>query len=329
MWSKWLRVLALGGAFACVSCVSATAPIERTVKRGGLTAHVEKAGTRPGGEVRFALVLQRVPPGTKLLGASFSAERLSLCGGLHASTFGRSGSTDAQSPLRSGERLVIDFHSADPGAFFEPGAHLDLLLGGTDGRQRCYQLPLADAAQPLAWDVDQKFTIGVDVGAEGFTRSLNGVTHLIGFPLTLGVWLDTWHVSAGAAVAGAGCTKQYCPPARDGQNNETTNFSTIAAYQVGVTKPIHEWGELSFGVGARYRAMKLSADTYAGNVDVLAHGAVLAPYLGVVPPMNRGKLSGARTVLLGVDLPVGYMMTEDGELAATIGLSLRFLCTAF
>jgi hypothetical protein len=96
-----------------------------------------------------------------------------------------------------------------------------------------------------------------------------------------------------------------------------------------VQTAIWEAGEWSFGVGARYRVIKLGADTHDGRVSFWSHGPVLAPYVAAVLPVSpQTKFGGSRVGLIGFEVPVGYVMTDDGEHTFSVGVNLRSFFTA-
>jgi hypothetical protein len=319
--------LVVGLAAATMGCATVSAPIGRTVTRGEVTARVEKAASRPVRETRVAVVMERVPPGTKLLGAFVATDGEPFCEGAHADMFSRSGAQDQTAPLSNGERVILEFPPAALDTLTSPSPRLDLLVGSAQGTHRCIPLELTDGERALDWEYDQRFTVGVDLSLEGFTNSLGSVTQLATIGLTAGMWIDRVRIDVGVGVGGAGCSDRYCEV--EDPEESKIDYTTVFPLHAGVEVPVWEAGEFSFGVGARYRAVKLAADTRVGRESFWAHGPVLAPYLAAVVPVTPYGLGGSRLGFAGVEVPVGYFMAENGEHAVSVGFNLRMFFTTF
>jgi len=319
--------LVAGVAVAAMGCGTVSTPIARTVTGGGVTAHVEKASSRPLrrplSETRVSVVLQRVPPATKLLGAFVAGDGQPYCDEKHAGTLERSPARDAAAPLSNGERVELAFPAGARSALTGPAPRLDLLVLAADGTQRCIPLALTDGERRLAWAYDQRFTVGADLSLEGFTSSLGSVTQLTTIALTVGMWLDRVRIDVGVGAAGAGCPERYC----EVEGSSKIAYTTVFPVHAGVEVPLWEVGDFSLGLGARYRAVKLGADTHAGRERFWAHGPVLAPYVAAVVPVTPDGFGGSRLGFGGIELPISYWMTDTGEHAASIGVNLRMFFT--
>lgn len=319
--------LVVGATAATLGCATVSAPIGRTVTRGEVTAHVERTSARTVRETRVAVVMQRVPPGVSLLGAFVATDGAPYCAGTHADRFSRSGAADDKAPLSNGERVILEFPPAALDTLTAPSPRLDLLVGSAKGTRRCIPLPLVDGERTLAWEYDQRFTVGVDLSLEGFTHGLAPVTQLATIALTVGMWIDRVRLDVGVGVGGAGCPDDYCKV--EDPEASKIDYKTVVPVHAGVEIPLWEAGEFSVGVGARYRAVKLAADTFAAHESFWAHGPVLAPYVAAVMPATPDGLGGSRLGFAGFEVPVGYVMAENGEHAVSAGVNLRMFFTAW
>lgn len=309
-----------------VGCTTLQAPVDRTINRGEFSVHVERAAAREMNEVRVALVLKRVPAGTKLLRAHVSGAGQTYCLGPQATKLSRSAAPAAGDPLRTDERVVLEFEATTLGRFAGPAPRVDLLVQSAKGTHRCIPLELTEGDQKLEWDYDQRFTLGLDMSAEAYTNSLGPISGLIAIEGTLGVWLGRYRLELGGGAAGAGCAKEYCPVEKDSE----VDYKTVYPLRVGVQTALWEKGEYSFGVSARYRAVKLAADTRTGRESTWMHGPIIAPYFGMaMPVVKETGLGGSRGGLLGLELPVGFAIADNGERSLSIGLGIRSFFTVF
>lgn len=311
-------------AFAALGCASFSAPIDRTVTRGAVTTRLETASGLNDKEPRVSIVVERVPEGVKLLQASVRTDADTFCDGVQATKLSRSGAPRAADPLRPGERIVFEFHAGALTPLSAPGPRLDLLIESAKGTRRCIPLELTEGRTKLEWDYDQRFTLGGDLGVEAYTTGVGPVSYLAGFVGTFGAWVDRFRFELGAGIGGAGCPADYCEPG-DAQGN--ADESRVFPFHLGVQTPFYETSFLSFGLGARYRIVKLRADTREGEQSFWAHGPLAAPYVAIVTPPGDNQLGGSRLGMLGVELPVGYAMAETGEQSVSFGFNLRIFVT--
>jgi hypothetical protein len=316
----------LVAAVAAPGCASFSAPIDRTLTRGEVTARVEKASARHGNEVRLAVAVERLPPGLKLLRASVGDASGSYCGGVQALMLARSAAPTLGEPLASGERIVLEFPETALPALAGMGPRLDLLVESSKGTRRCLPFELTSSEGRLSWSYDQRFTLGLDIALERYTEQLGAVVSTAFFVPTLGMWVDRFRFEVGAGVGGAACPESRCEVV---DSESDTDESTVFPLQAGVQTPIWEYSAFGVGVGARYRAVKLAADTRQGRETYWAHGPVLAPYFAIVPAESPGpNLGGSRLGLLGFEVPLGYVMA-DGEHTFSFGVNMRSFFTSF
>ena len=310
-----------------MGCTTLQAPVDRTIGRGEFSAHVERAAARQGKEVRLALVLKRVPAGTKLLRAYASGEGWIYCSGPQAAKLSRSAAPTASDPLRSDERVVLEFPAEALDRLVGPAPRVDLLVESARGTHRCMPLELTENDQKLEWDYDQRFTVGLDMAVEGYTNPLGPFSRLVPFEGTLGLWLGRYRLELGAGVGGAGCDEKYCVVE---EKDSSIDYKTVYPMHAGVQTALWEKGEYSFGVSARYRAVKLLADTRTGRESAWTHGPLVVPYLGAALPVVKGtSLGGSRGALIGFELPLGFAMAENGKRSLSIGIGMRSFFTAF
>jgi hypothetical protein len=306
--------------------VTVSANVGRTVTQGSFSTHVERVAARPSKETRMAVVVEEVPSDVKLLEASVSAGAVAPCGGIRATRLARTAATSAEAPLRADERIVLGFPAEAMAPLSEPGARLDLLLESSQGTRRCVPVPLVSQNRKLDWQIDQRFTAGVDLSLEGYPSRIGSIQQLAAFTATFGVWLDRYRLEAGIGLGGAGCPDDTCPvDSADGDMK--IDYTTIVPFHAGVQTPIWEGGELSVGLGLRYRAAKLAADTYEGRESTWMHGPVAAPYFAAVSPVDPRGWGGSRVGLAGLEVPVGYVFAENGDRAVGIGFNIRMFFT--
>jgi hypothetical protein len=320
-------------ALASVACSSVRANVDQTVQRDRLRVQLEELSIpRPDPDdrrVQLAIQITDAAPNTKLLRAVLSSYADGYCSeGVVADRFGRSGSSDASAPLARGERLMLEFPHGAFDITAEQDAHLNLLLQSPNGARRCVTLPLGDGRRVPEWRYDQRFTVGVDFAIEGLPARLGSVDRFFVFPLSLGVWLDRYHLHVFGGIAGAGCPEDSC--AVDEEADEHIDYATAWMLGAGVDRPLWEHKESSFGISVRYRALHLAADTFDGRESFWTHGPVIAPYLAVVPPFDeRTRIGGSRSGLIGFDLPVGYLFAENGDRSLSVGFTARTFFNAF
>lgn len=318
--------LAPCAVFLVGGCASVRAPVDRTLTRGGVTAHVEEAGARFK-ETRVALTVQRVPPGMKLLRASLSASSGAYCEGLQSEKLGRRAGAAADEPLGTNERLVLEFPEKAVDVALGPAPRLDLLVQSARGTMRCLPFPLTAGEEPLDWSSAQHFTLGLDIALEAYTQPIGAVAHTALFFGTLGAWVDRFHFVVAAGIGGAECPKGRCPVDSD---NPNFNESTVFPLQAGVQTALWEPSEVSVGLSARYRVVKLVADTLQGRESYWAHGPVLAPYAAIVmPPLGNTGLGGSKQGFLGLEVPVGYTFAANGDRSLSVGVVVSTFVTAF
>ena len=318
------------GAAGCLvapllaGCVSYSSEIRREVTRGDLTVAVERARQPTRKTARVDLTVTSIPPDVRLVEATLSHSARSFCGGPRATDFGRAGGRPKDAPLVKGERFSLEFETVEPLEGDAP--HLDLLLGTPHGTRRCVSVPLTAPGRHLSWETKERFTVGVDIGIEGFSASLGPVATLVSIPVELGVWFGRYHLEVGAGPAGAGCRDTACPVDSD----KHIDYSTVFPVFAGVRYNAWESGEYAVGVDLRYRAAKLAADTFQGRETYWMQGPVIAPYVAAVMPVSSdGSKGGAREALIGLDVPLGYAFAENGKHAFSFGVNLALFFTAF
>lgn len=321
--STWVAVLPL--LVGSSGCVSLSAPLNRHVEHGALAAQLERAGARPAGETRLSLVLSRVPPGARLIGAALSESPVAFCNEGLAKSIGRDARAEGD-PLRRGDRLTLEFADSALVTLSEPEAHLDLLLVSEAGTERCFRLPLGAGVQ---WSYDQRFTVGLDLSVERFVGESGPVSQIVTVPITLGAWVGATRFELGAGLGGAGCPEEHCDI--DEKANTKINYSTFWPMHAGVQRALWEGGESSVGLAGRYRVMKLAADTRdEGRFSAWAHGPVIAPYYGLGPPvLGKIGVGGSRTGLLALEIPIGYVFGAGAENVVSLGVNLRVFATSF
>jgi len=320
-------LLALGVEPVVVGCSAIRAPVDRTLTRGDVTAHVEEAGVRLT-ETRVALSVQRVPPGLKLLKASLSASSAPYCEGIDAEKLGRRAGAGASEPLASNERLVLEFPEKALNVAVGPAPRLDLLVQSAQGTTRCLPFSLTAGEAPLDWTSAQHFTLGLDMALEGYPQRIGSVAHTVLFLGTVGAWVDRFHFVVGAGIGGAECPEDRCHV--DEKTDGNFNESTVFPVQAGVQTVLWEPSEWSVGVSARYRVVKLLADAHEGHESYWAHGPALAPYVALVmPPLGNTGLGGSKQAFLGLEVPVGYTFAENGDHSLSVGIVISTFVTAF
>jgi hypothetical protein len=316
-------------SFGMTGCFSYTARLGPEVRRGDvrvLPVEARTRATRLAPPSRFDTTVwvkvTGVPANVRLREATLASAGAAPCSGPVAARLGREEGRGATAPLVAGETLAFEFALADLGAF---AAHpsLDLLVETPLGAQRCVSVPLSDDRANVAWEPRRRFTVGLDLSLEGLTAEVGSVDRLVTVPISVGVWLGKYQVHVGAGIAGVGCPEPHCATTADSKINYATSVPVIA----GVRRILYESGELSLGVGLRYRAMRLVADTFEGRTATWMHGPILAPYIGAGTPVRTdgSDLGGAREALVAFELPVGYGVTTDGEHTVSIGVNLSML----
>jgi hypothetical protein len=148
---------------------------------------------------------------------------------------------------------------------------------------------------------------------------------VFGFPVTVGAWAGTWHFDVGGGIAGGGCPEPTC---RSTEKDSTIDYANAFPLFGGVRRNVFERGEIAVGLGLRYRALHLAADTLAGHVSFWSHGPVASPYVAFTSPSFRG-LGGMRASAIRVEVPVGYSMASEGRRALSIGANFAFQLTVF
>jgi hypothetical protein len=307
--------------------------VDQTVQRDRLRVEIEELSI-PGESLenrglQVALQVAESAPNTRLLRAVLSSYADGYClDGAHATRLGRSGQSNGSAPLARGERLVLEFSSGAIDIAAEPNAHLNLLLESPTGTRRCVTLPVGDGRRELEWRYDQRFTVGLDFGIEGFPARLASVDRFIFAPLSLGVWVDRYHLDWFGGIAGSGCPEDSCPV--DEEAEEHIAYATSWVLGAGIERSLWERNESSVGVGVRYRVLHLAADTFEGRESFWAHGPVIAPRLGVATPFHeRTRIGGARSGLIGFEVPIGYLFADDGERSLSVGFTVRSYFTVF
>lgn len=324
--ASWTALLATQ-ALVSVGCVTHSAEVRRTVEVGQLTARIESAGARVR-DVRVAMVTERVPPAVKLLRAWIASGGEPYCSGFEGTRFGRGADRPATEPLREGERLVLEFPGRALTSLVEPEPRVDLLLESEKGTRRCVPLLLTSRGARLAWQTDQDFTAGTDFSIEAYPSRLGPVSALASWMGTFGVWLGEYRVEVGAGIGGAGCPDDSCPV--DNPEDMSIDYTTVFPLHAGVHTPLWESSVTSIGIGFRYRAVKLAADTFSGRESFWVHGPVLVPVIGAgAEPIPSTDLGGARSFFVGLELPIGYAFSETGEQSLSVGLSLRTFFLTF
>ena len=321
-------------ALASSACTSIRADVDQTVQRDRLRVEIQELALPPTEDIanrrlQMAIQIADSAPNNKLLRAVLGSYADGYCAkGVEADRIGRSGSSDPSAPLAPGERLTLEFPDGAIGIVAAPNAHVNLLLESPNGARRCVTLPLAEGQRALEWRYDQRFTLGLDFSIEGLPARLGSVDRFFVLPLSLGVWLDGYHLQLLGGIAGAGCPEDSC--AVNEEADEHINYSTAWMLGAGVDRPLWEHKESSVGISVRYRALHLAADTFDGRESFWAHGPVIAPYLGVVTPLDqRTRTGGARNALIGFDLPVGYLFAGNGQRSLSLGFAARSYFTVF
>jgi hypothetical protein len=276
-------------------CTTVSTTLHHRVQRGDFTAYVDRGAARPAADTRLALVIEKIPAGTALLDASIATDPPVYCQVL---------------PKLTG-----------------PTSRVDLVLRSARGTIRCLPIPLVQFGESPEWHNDQRFTVGVDLGLEGYPDHVGPVRQIVTIVGTLGVWVDRFRFEAGVGFGGAGCMDEECPVEED--SSTKIEYADVFPFHAGIQTALWEHHEISTGVGLRYRAVKLRADTYEGHESFWAHGPVIAPYVGAVPPFAGQYWGGARLALASVEVPVGYVIAENGERAVSIGVNLRLFISAF
>jgi hypothetical protein len=311
-------------------CASYTTPIARDVTRGNLQIQVERAtAVRHESAVRVGLLVHRVPPGVRLLGANLTNSGGIPCEtGASARKLGRQGTLASAEPLRAGERIALEFDFGAIRSLAGSTPYLDLWLETQEREQRCVPIPLTDGTRALKWQVTRPGTLGADLSFEGLTDRLGPVSNVNTAALTLGLWLDEYHAAVGAGIVGAGCPEDACQrPSEDQRIDYSSGFFGY----VGVERQLIEKGAFAFGGAVRYRVMQLGADTFEGRQDFWSHGPVIAPLFAVVDDIARENpdIGGAEGGLIGIELPVGYVFAGNGDRSFSIGGNLRLFLPVF
>jgi hypothetical protein len=327
------RGCALALALGSVACTSAHAPIDLTVQRDKLRVEITELAipteVPDRRRLQVALRIAETAPNTKLLRAVLGPHADGYCfQGVNADRIGRSGPTDAGTALTPGERVVLEFRFDAVAIAAEPSAHLNLLLETPNGARRCVTLPLGDGQSAPEWEYDQRFSVGIDLGLEGFTAGLGSVRQIVAMPLSLGVWFDAYHLELSGGLLGAGCPDDRCKVPED--TEARIDYSTSWLFAAGLERPLWEHAEWSFGFGVRYRALHLVADTFEGRESFWAHGPVLTPRFGAGMDLDEHTgLGGSRSGFAGIEVPVGYLFAENGDRSLSVGVTLRFFFTVF
>jgi hypothetical protein len=310
-------------------CVSYTAQIQRSEQLGDIRVKLDSVTVKRGGDSRLTFTVSSVPRGVKLLAASVTADSDPLCdSGRAAEKIGRSSGKPVQDALVSGEQISFSFFDEANSAITGESPRLDLLVESPEGVQRCIRIALDVDNAGLDWRSNQRWTLGIEISGEGFTSRFGSVTTIISLPVTLGYWLEDYHLEIGGGIASATCPGSICEPeTEDMEVNYTTSYVLFA----GVDRPFYEDGHISLGARLRYRVMYLGADTNDGYEGYWAHGPVLVPYFGGGPPLIEGKstMGGAKEALASIEVPVGIAFSKSGWFTLTVGGSLTFRATAF
>lgn len=316
-------------AFTVNGCVSYSAQIQRTERRGDFRIKLDSATVQRGGEATVTMIVQSIPKGVKLLEASVSASGDRLCESkITAKKIGRSSGKSVQEALTSGERIGFGFNER---AFFVltgESPRIDLLVETPKGVQRCVPISIRDDDTEVEWRARQRWTVGIDLTLQGFTSRLGSVSQFVSFPLTFGYWLNAFHLEVGGGVVASGCPDSVCEPESEKMR---IHYSTGAIMFAGVDRPIYEFSEISVGAGFRYRVMYLTADTRDGYERYWMHGPVFAPYIGAVMPVAEGEsgIGGAQEGLAAFEIPISGAFSSGRPFTLTIGGSLRFRFTSF
>ena len=327
---RCLATAALGSALLSNAggCVRYLAPVERDFERGDVVFHVESVAARRLGEAHVVLATRRVPAGVTLLRATVSDVPRACEDGAYATRLGRDRASTPEAPLVAGERMTLTFAEGSLATLAGAPAHLELLLRAHNGKVRCLALALADSGAPLAFEAQERWTLGLEGSIEAFARHIGPVSQVVLLPAALGVWIDDVHVNAGGGFAWAGCPETHCArPTEDQTINYATGFLGFA----GAGMSLYERGEFALGASFRYRVFTLPADTRAGREEHWAHGPVLSPFVAAVAPpaTPSDEMKGSREALIGLEVPVGYAFAENGERAVTVGGNLRTFLTIF
>lgn len=311
---------------AAQGCVSYTAPLPQTARKGSLQVSVKQLSARPGDHVHVAMVVDDVPPDAVLIGATLS-DSDDACQGQHAERMGRERGRTAEQPLVAGERISLAFGEYAARSVGGVMPTLGLILRTRGSHVRCVPFALSETlGEPLEWKPEQHFTVGLDITLEGFTSQLGSVQQVLTVPLTFGVWLDRLHLDIGAGIGGAGCHIDNCA-VTDSDTSKieyTTTYPMLAGASVLL---LETSGGFLLGTGARYRAMYVTAETYEGHEGFWTHGVLLTPYVGLTDPAALGR--GARIAAGAIEMPFGYTFASNGDRSFTIGFQLRLWVTVF
>jgi hypothetical protein len=325
--SRALVVVVVAGSLE--ACVGYAAPVDVRAQRGDFrlraasvaVPEVRAAGGERNGEVRVVLDAEAAPPGAVPTGAWLTARGGRCWTGVAATQLGRTGARTAEEPIREGERLTFAFPTA-AAPLGEASPTLAVLVRTPDGPARCMVVPLSEDGQPVPLAVAERFTVGLEMGLQGFAPNPGPTFQVITIPVTVGVWLGDYHVALGAGPLGAGCNEPECPVTspEEGNVEYATGFLGLAS----IGRPVLRASAVELHAEVRYRFMTLPSDTHAGRQVVIAHGPTLEPIFAVVSePLAGSKATGgSREGLIGIGAPVGYVVSDRGG-GVVFGVDLR------
>lgn len=310
------------------ACAHYAAPVERVVERGDVRLRVRSVslekleavrGERTG-EARVVLDIASVPRDTSVVSAWLSTEGKGCWNGAALARLGRSAATNQQAPLQAGERVTLAFPGGVPEVTGKsPG--VALLVRASNGKTRCVAVPLTVEGGTLPIAIQERVTIGLEMGLDGFAPNPGPTFQVISIPATVGIWLGDYHLHIGAGPLGAGCKEPDCAVPSPNENvNYTTGFLGLA----GVGRDLLRASSVALHVDLRYRLMTLPSDTHAGRQLVLAQGPTLEPILalGTPPISNLPATGGSRDGMIGIGVPLGYVFSKEGG-GLLFGVDLR------
>ena len=321
----WLALLAIHAA----GCVPYASQLNLETRRGEVRVRMKRAHVtrRPPAGLTLDTIIADVPQGVVLLQATFGQAEARLCGGTLALSLGRSDELPPMAPLRVGERLRMHFPLAAQREFGRGEPTLGLLLQTPTGKRRCLSFPVLSPGETPEFEPLGRFTLGIAMGADGFTSPRGAVQQLDYVTLRLGVWLDVWHIEVAAGLGAAGCPDAHCEPTMAGSSIRRQPNIPL---RIGVGRGLWERGHLSLGGRLRYQAVALDAVTFDGTTHEFMHGPQLVPYIAFTPsPRSSDGRGGARNSGFAFELPVGFAIASRTGNTITIGGALSFWGTIF
>jgi hypothetical protein len=167
-----------------------------------------------------------------------------------------------------------------------------------------------------------------------YSTPVRGLEDQFVMSVGIGRWYDDVLIAGHVGMGGSVCPRHLCPPVIAAIDGQPTSSPSLAAGPVATIDasiwPL-QYGYLSSGIAGRYSLFAGSMQTYDGDMAVWVHGPRVAPKIGIgeKPYLAPGLPGEARSAVIELEAPVGFVVSETGEFAAVYGLGLRIAVTVW